>query len=215
MLFFMPKLDDTHTLDRLQKRLEELEQDIEVAAKDFRALLTQEQHDAYEQAWEEQQALRKKKRARNKEEEKELGWKSKREVRIESIRAAITEAWGNIEDVFDKKLREVDVRQGRIYFDALNKATAEGKDKESAKRFANNELTRAGLRRMDGHIVRSLSPRDKESRKMEDTILARIRSKMSDDELEQIALSEGMELDELKRDIKRVLEENGEKWPKR
>jgi dTDP-D-glucose 4,6-dehydratase len=71
----MPKLDDTHTVSRIKKRLDELEQDIEVSAKDFRAVLTQEQHDAYEGAWEEQQALRKKRRARTKEEERELGWK--------------------------------------------------------------------------------------------------------------------------------------------
>ena len=64
----MPKLDDSHTISRITKRLEELEQDIEVSAKDFRAVLTQEQHDAYERAWEEQQALRKKRRARTKEE---------------------------------------------------------------------------------------------------------------------------------------------------
>ena len=211
----MPKLDDTHTVSRLTKRLEELEQGIEVAAKDFHAVLTQEQHDAYERAWEEQQQLRKKKRARNKAEEQALGWKSKRDVRIETLKAAIDEAWGNIEKVFDKKQQEADVRQGRIYFDALNKSIAEGKDKDAARRFANNELTRAGLRRMDGNIVHSLSPRDREIRRSEELIIARIRSKMSEEELEQEALSEGLELDELKKEIRRVLSEHGERWSKR
>ena len=88
----MPKLDDTHTLGRIQKRLDELEQEIEVSAKDFRAVLTQEQHDAYEGAWKEQQALRKKRRARTKEEEHELGWKCKRELRIEILKSAMAQA---------------------------------------------------------------------------------------------------------------------------
>jgi len=207
----MPKLDDTHTISRITKRLEELEQDVEVSAKDFRAVLTQEQHDAYEQAWEAQQALRKQKRARTKAEERELGWKSKREVRIETLKAARDEAWNNIEAVWDKKLFDAEVRQGRIYFDSLNQALKEGKDQRSAALFANNELTRAGLRRLDGQIVHSLSPRDREIRRMEDLIIARIRNKMSDEELEQIAIAEGIELDALKKDIKRILKENGEK----
>jgi len=211
VLFFMPKLDDTHTISRIIKRLEELEQDVEVSAKDFRAVLTQEQHDAYERAWEEQQALRKVKRARTKAEERELGWKSKREVRIETLKAARDEAWNNIEAVWDKKLFDAEVRQGRIYFDALNQALKEGKDARSARLFANNELTRAGLRRLDGQLVRSLSKRDLEIRKSEDLIIARIRNKMSDEELEDIAIAEGIELDALKKDIKRILKENGEK----
>jgi len=207
----MPKLDDTHTVSRIIKRLEELEQDVEVSAKDFRAVLTQEQHDAYERAWVAQQALRKKKRARTKAEELELGWKSKREVRIQTLKAARDEAWNNIEAVWDKKLFDAEVRQGRIYFDSLNQALKEGKDQRSAALFANNELTRAGLRRLDGQIVHSLLPREREIRRMEDLIIARIRNKMSDEELEQIAIAEGIELDALKKDIKRILKENGEK----
>jgi hypothetical protein len=211
----MPKLDNTHTLDRLQKRLEELEQDIEVAAKDFRAVLTDKQYDAYERAWEEQQALRKKKRARNKEEEEQLGWKSKREVRIETLKAALAEAWDKSDEVWDKKLFDVEVRQARIYMDSVSEKLAEGKDMQAAKNFANNELTRAGLRRMDGQLVNSLRPRDLEVKRGEELIIARIRSRKSDEELEQIALSEGIELEALIKDIKRVLAENGEKWPKR
>jgi hypothetical protein len=206
----MPKLDDTHTISRITKRIEELEQDVEVSAKDFRAVLTKEQHAAYEQAWAEQQALRKRKRARTKEEGKELGWKSKREIRIEALKAALDQAWNNVEAAWDKKLFDAEVRQGRIFFDSLNKAIAEGKDMRSAQKFANNELTRAGLRRMDGQIVHSMSQRDREIREMEDLIIARIRNKLSDEELEQIAIAEGIELEQLKRDIRAILKESGE-----
>ena len=64
---------------------------------------------------------------------------------------------------------------------------------------------------MDGQIVHSLSPRDREIRRMEELIIARERNKLSDEELEQIAIAEGIELDALKKDIKRILKENGEK----
>ena len=37
----------------------------------------------------------------------------------------------------------------RIYFDALDEAAKLGKDKAEAENYANNELTKAGLRRMD------------------------------------------------------------------
>jgi hypothetical protein len=201
----MPKLDDTHTVSRIKKRLDELEQDIEVSAKDFRAVLTQEQHDAYESAWEEQQALRKKRRARTKEEERELGWKSKREVRIEMLKSAMAQARSQSSDVWKKKLRDADIRQARIYFDSVSQARREGKDPQSAANFANNELTRAGLRRMDGQMVRSLSPRDRLIREMEEWIIARERNKLSDEELEQIALAEGVELAVLKGSIERTL----------
>jgi hypothetical protein len=201
----MPKLDDTHTVSRIKKRLDELEQDIEVSAKDFRAVLTQAQHDAYESAWKEQQALRKKRRARTKEEERELGWKSKREVRIEILKSAMAQARSQSSDVWKKKLRDADVRQARIYFDSVSQARREGKDPQSAANFANNELTRAGLRRMDGQMVRSLSPRDRLIREMEEWIIARERNRLSDEELEQIALAEGVELAVLKGSIQRTL----------
>jgi len=207
----MPKLDDTHTVSRIKKRLDELEQDIEVSAKDFRAVLTQEQHDAYESAWEEQQALRKKRRARTKEEERELGWKSKREVRIDTLKSAMAQARSQSSDVWKKKLRDADVRQARIYFDSVSQARREGKDPQSAANFANNELTRAGLRRMDGQMVRSLSPRDRLIREMEEWIIARERNRLSDEELEQIALAEGVELAVLKGSIERTLDKGAPK----
>ena len=65
--------------------------------------------------------------------------------------------------------------------------------------------SRAGLRRMDGQIVRSLSPRDRLVREIEEWIIARERDKLSDEELEQIALAEGVELAVLKGSIQRTL----------
>lgn len=69
----MPKLDGTHLPSRLAERLADLKAGKEVAARDIKALLNDEQIAAMDAAWAEQQALRKGKRARTKEEEKELG----------------------------------------------------------------------------------------------------------------------------------------------
>jgi hypothetical protein len=69
-LFFMPRLDGTHLPGRLRERLADLKSGKEVAARDIKALLSDEQIAATDIAWEVQQDLRKKKRARTKEEEK-------------------------------------------------------------------------------------------------------------------------------------------------
>ncbi len=145
----MPKLNGIHIFLRLAERLAQLEAGEEIAAKEIRSLLTPEQHQELEDAWKEQQELRKGKRARTAEEEKALGWKTKREVRIEVFERALAAAESNLEK--DSEKREIDTakRELRIYFDALDKANEMGKDKTEAENYANNELTRAGLERMD------------------------------------------------------------------
>jgi hypothetical protein len=145
----MPKLNGIHIFERLIQRLEQLEAGEEIAAKEIRSLLTPSQQQELEDAWKEQQELRKGKRARTAEEEKALGWKSKREVRIEVFKRAVCEADSNLEKELLKREVEITKRQLRIYFDALDEAKEKGKDNTEAENYANNELTRAGLQRMD------------------------------------------------------------------
>ena len=145
----MPKLNHFHITERLSERLAQLEAGEEIAAKEIRSLLTIEQQQELEDAWKEQQQLRKGKRARTAEEEKALGWKTKREVRIEVFKRALKAANKNLEPELKKREAEVARRQLRIYFDALEEAKEKGKDEIEAKNYANNELTRAGLQRMD------------------------------------------------------------------
>lgn len=145
----MPKLNGIQTLERLMGRLAQLEAGEEIAAKEIRSLLTLEQQQELEDAWKEQQELRKGKRARTEEEEKELGWKTKREVRIDVFKRAVETAVGNLDSELKKRDVEIAKRQLRIYFEALSKAKEIGKDVTEAKNYANNELTRAGLQRMD------------------------------------------------------------------
>jgi hypothetical protein len=151
-------------------------------------LLTPEQEKKMDVAWAEQQELRKKKRARNKEEEKELGWKTKREIHIEALAAALHEAKDAEVDAWEKRLRDAEVRQGRVFFDELGKQLDAGVDMQTAKTRANNALTRAGLIRLDGQLIgtRGLTPRDLEVKALEEAIRQKIESELDDYDREQL-----------------------------
>jgi hypothetical protein len=186
----MPKLDGTHILERLTKRIEQLEAGDEIADKEIRSLLNDAQRAALDSAWEQQQQLRKNKRARTEQEQQELGWKTKRQVRIEVLKAALATAWDGIEAEFERLKEQAEIRGAKIYFDTLNQALKDGKDKSVATNLANNAMTRAGLRRMDGQAIglQGLTQRDREIRAMEDAILQKAESEMNDYEREQLEL---------------------------
>ena len=181
-------MDGIHIADRLRGRLEELREGKEVAARGLRALLTSEQVAAMNASWTEQQELRKQKRARTKEEEVALGWKTKREIQIEAYERAYDEARDNEVEAWEKRVRDVEVRGARIFMDEYCKARAEGKSEDVARNRANNELTKAALQRVDGRSVRFLSERDREVWEMERQIKQQARSEMTPEELEQVEL---------------------------
>lgn len=191
----MPKLDGTHLPERLAERLADLRADKEVAARDVKALLNDEQIAEMDAAWKEQQALRKVKRARTKEEERELGWKTKREIYIEAYEKALSEASDGVLEELERLQLEATKRQMRIYFATLDEALKDGKEKRVAENLANNALTRAGLRRMDGQKVgtEGLSRRDREIREMEEAIMKKAVSEMDDYEREQYELGQAYE----------------------
>ena len=189
----MPKLDTDLLIQRLQGRIAELEAGDEVANKHIRVLLTEAQEKALDDALAEQVELKTAKRARTEEEKKALGWKTIREVRLDVLKSALAEANAGLAEFFKRLQKAAIVRQARIYFDALNKAEKDGKDLQAAKVWANNELTRAGLRRMDRQTVVHQNKRDREVNEMEDAILAQIKSKMTPDELEQQQMLEDLE----------------------
>ncbi len=145
----MPKLDVTHILERLTKRIEQLEAGDEIADKEIRSLLNDAQQAQLDSAWEHQQQLRKNKRARTEQEQQALGWKSKRQVRIEVLKAALASAWDGIEAEFERLQMEATKRQMRIYMGTIAEALKAGKSEEVAKNLANNALKQADLNRMD------------------------------------------------------------------
>ena len=194
----MPKLDDTHLADRLRKRIAELEADKEIAAKDIRAVLTEAQQFAIDAAWAEQQLLRKGKRARTEQEEQELGWRTKRDIRLEVLRQALKEADAGILLALQNEQNKAEIRQAKIYFEAIGKKLDEGFEPAQARMFANNELTRAGLNRMDGARVHSLTLRDKKIRELDVKLKAEFKKNMTATELEQLEI-----LDEYEASVKR------------
>ena len=183
----MPKLDGTHLPQRLADRLADLVAGKEVAKRDIEALLNDEQKTAMDAAWQHQQALRKVKRARTKEEERELGWKTKREIHIEAYENAVKEAEEDVGDAFEDRLRKAEVRAAKIYLDTFFAARDEGKETHQAHLAANNELKRAHLERVENERTNA---RDKEVWAMEDAIRAEIRKKMTPEQLEQLEILE-------------------------
>ena len=186
----MPKLNKLQIADRLREKLDELRSGKEVAARDLRALLTDEQIVAMDAAWSEQQALRKLKRARTKEEEQALGCHSKRAIQIEVLEQVVNQADEQVLEALMELQYKAEVRQARIYLDGYSKARAAGKSELEAQSIANNDLTRAGLPRVDGQVVRYTNRRDREVWALENQLREQLRKEMSAEELEQIELLE-------------------------
>ena len=184
----MPKLNTEQLIQRLEGRIAELEAGEEVAVKHIRALLTEVQQQALDTALAAQVELKKAKRARTDEEKAALGWKTIREVRLNVLNAALAEARSGVLEDFERRRVTADVRQARIYFEALNAAEMAGKDKQAARTWANNELTRAGLSRLDGRGVKRVEGRDKMVWDLEAALRSKLKSKMSAEEREQLEL---------------------------
>jgi hypothetical protein len=189
----MPKLNGVQIADRLRSRLEELRSGKDVAARDLKVLLTEDQIVVMDAAWSEQQALRKQKRAKTKEEEIALGWKTKRDIQIEACELALGQADDGMLEMFEELQRKAEIRQARVYLDSYSKARVTGKSEPEARTAANNDLTRAGLRRVDGQVVGHTNQRDRDVWEMEREQLKQARSEMSPEELEQIELLEQYE----------------------
>jgi hypothetical protein len=128
----MPKLDPTHIAERLQHRIKQLEAGEEVAVKEINSLLTVGQRKAFDDAWQAQSKLRKKKRARNEAEQKALGWKTKREVRLEVLRQALEEVSGNMLKSLRELQQKAEIRGARIFLDNYFNAMEQKKTEDEA-----------------------------------------------------------------------------------
>lgn len=179
----MPKLNITHLPERLKERLEKLERGEEVAIKDIKALLEDEQIERMEQAWAKQEILRKiHKRPKTKEDADAIGWKTKLEVRIDAYRNALEEAQNGLADGIRKLQKEREAKGARIWLDAVFNAE-EGTDKLSAGNIA---LTRAGFNKFGS----ATKKRDKEVWAMEDALRKELKRNLSKEAKEQLAILE-------------------------
>ena len=189
----MPKLNTEQLMERIQKRIHQLELGEEVAVKDIKALLNAEQQQQLADALAAQVELKKNKRVRTDEEKQALGWKSIREVRLDVLRCALNAASDGLLADYERRLREKEVRQANIYLREYSDARKADKSVFAAQGTANNALTRAALPRIDGQAVRSVSKRDREVFAVEAQLKERIRSEMTAEELEQLDMLEGVE----------------------
>ena len=164
----MPKLNTEQLMERIQKRIHQLELGEEIAAKDIKALLSVEQQQQLVNALAEQAELKKNKRARTDAEKQVLGWKSIREVRLDVLRSALNAANDGLLEDYERRLNEKEVRQANIYLREYSDARKADKSVFVAQGVANNALTRAALPRVDGQAARSVSKRDKEVFEMEE-----------------------------------------------
>ena len=179
----MPKLNATHIPERLREAIEQLERGEEVEAKKNKTLLNTHQQKALDDAWNKQQALRKKHKPPKTEEEKQkLDWKDKREVRIEIFKQALQEANSNAVDDIKGLQRQREAKANRIYMDAWSDAVGKGKGRAQAISAGNIALVKAGF----GRPVAVVNERDKEIRKLEQQILERSEDSLSDEEREHL-----------------------------
>lgn len=177
----MPKLNITHLPTRLKERLEKLERGDEVAIKDIKALLSDEQIKRMDKAWFEQEELRKThKRPKTKREADAIGWKTKLEVRIETYKQAIEDTQNGMSDGIKQMQKESEIKAAKIYLDAYFKAE-DGTSRESAGNIA---LTRAGFNKDNPRT----NKRDKEVWEMEEALKKRLEAKMTKEEQEQVEL---------------------------
>ena len=184
----MPKLNGVHIAARLQERLAAMQRGETIAVREIKSLLNAEQQAWMQQQWELQQQLREQHAARSAAAQAALGYKSKRDIQIEALQRACDQASSDQLSELRRLQQQAVVRQGRIYLDTIKKETQQGKHMRQAKTIANNNLTRAGLARLDGARLHNVSSRDREVWAMEDALRAQFAAEMTEQEREQQAL---------------------------
>jgi hypothetical protein len=175
----MPKLNDTHLPERLKEAINQLEEGKEVEAKKNKTLLNAEQQQALVDVWDKQQELRKQhKPPKSEAEKKKIGWKDKREVRIEIYKKALADLEEDVFDIHLKQLAKEQAKATKAYLKGYFGAT-DGQDKDSAGKIA---VQRAGF---IVSTTRGMSKRDLEVRRIEEELLKRFEAEMTDEEREQ------------------------------
>ena len=198
----MPKLNLDQLIDRLVKRITQLESGKLLEARDINVLLTAEQQQRLKDSWLKQQHLRKiHKIPKTDKDKKDIGWKNIKEVRLEVLNQALTEAENGLLESYEKRLKELKIKQVKIYLNKYMTEIGKGVDKVSAVKRANNELTKNGLRRIDGALVGKigLNKRDTDIRYLEDKLNTRFELELTNEEKEQLDLVREYEKTLMKR----------------
>lgn len=184
----MPKLNTLQIEDRINDYNRRMKNGEEVAIRDIKAILTWVDTSLIQWMdieWDEQQKLRRTRRARTEEEKAALGYKTKRDIQVEALKKASDIVSERLLNDIENELKAKELRQARVFLKSFFDARDEGKEWWSAWAWANNELTRAGLPRVDGQVRNTVSKRDREVREIEDALMAKFREEMTDEEREQ------------------------------
>lgn len=192
----MPKINNTHIVERIAEHIERMERGLEVEAKKDKTLLSEIQQHALKNALEHQRLLKKSnKRPKTQAEKDAMGWKEIRDVRLEFYKQTLEELKTNAVDDILELQQKREAKGNRVFMDAWSKASADGKERYSAISAGNIALTRAGF--TPQHSV-GLTKRDRELRDMEDALLKQFAAEMTEEEREQRAILKEHE-DALKR----------------
>ena len=182
----MPKINAIHKVERMRKRIEQLERGDALEARDINVLLTPKQQKQLKTAWVKQQALRKIHNPPKTDEDRVvIGWKTIREVRLEVYRQALDDLLNNLVVEVEKIQNKSEANAARVFLDAYFNAK-EGTNKWSAGNIA---LRRNGFNRIDGQSYSYSNKRDREVIEMEDSLRERMEEDLSAEEKEQLELS--------------------------
>ena len=119
-------------------------------------------------------------------QEERFGWQTKRAIRLRLLRDTVNELNDGLVAELEQEQHKREVRAARVFMDAFSKARDSGKDAYSE---ANTALQRNGFRRLDTQYSRGSNRRDREVREMEEALLKRFESEMTEEEREQLAMS--------------------------
>ena len=184
----MPKLNTLQLEDRINDYNRRMKNGEEVAIRDIKAILSWVDTSLIEWMdieWDEQQKLRQKKRARTEEEKAALGYKTKRDIQVEALKKAVDIVSERLLNDLENELKAKELRQAKTLLTGYETARANGKSHHTAFAFANNELTRAKLPRVDGVKVDGISDRDRELWAIEDELMEKFYNEATDEEREQ------------------------------
>jgi len=177
----MPKLSIDQLIKRLQNRIEQLENNELLEARDFNSLLNKKQKQAFKDAWNIQKYLRKiHKIPKTDQYKKKIDWKTIREVRLEIYKQALLEAKDGLLESYEKKLKELEIKQAKIYVKTYFDNIKNGFDKIKAASRANKKLTMHGLRRVDCLSVGKIGL-NKQVNEMEDDLRKRFERELNKD----------------------------------
>ena len=176
----MPKITKAQRYEKLREQLADLKAGKEVARRKMEVALTATQLKAIDSRWNKQLKLREKVKARTKAQQQAAGYKTIREVQIE-VYAEALDAQDPL-TILQKELSDKETKRAKIYMKSYTTARKEGKEKYQSESIANNDLTRAHLRRYDGVDNTYKNKRDKEVFELEAQLKKQLGIKDSEDE---------------------------------